>query len=186
MADISAPSNHSSNVDILIGALDENLQTKQYFNASRHYYYDSLTWFVQKRKRIPVWQNILHLCRDPYVYIGAVTTIICGCFLVYFLQQFDPNRNWDFNRVLVIGISTVIFGQAAFKANTIALRLFLTSVYFGSIIYTTATSSILILMITSPFLNPQITSISEIIDGHFNLVGNQFAFNKVSDQNEVS
>lgn len=176
---------HFRNIDILIGALEENLPTNQFFIASRHYYYDILTWCVQIRKRVPLWKNVLYLCCDPIAYALFAFTVVLATFLGYFMQQFEPCTGWDWNHIMITGLGTVLVGQVPFTVTTTFFRIFVISIQFGSILYTTIMSSFLIIFITYPLLNPQITSISEIFDGNFNLVGNQFAFNKISERNEV-
>lgn len=185
-ADVHKIFNNFSNVDILIGALDENILTKQYFTASRQYHYDSLTWFVQKRKPIPMWLNLLHLCRDPVIHIGAALIIISLASLSYVLQQFEPLKSWDWNHIVFNGIGNTLNVPAPYMMTTLANKFLGISVLFCAIIFNTILSSFLISMISNPFLNQQITSIAEIVDGDFNLVGNQFAFNILSEQNEVN
>lgn len=65
-------------IDIFIGALNENLQTRQNLSASWSYYQDSLTWCVQLKKPFPKWQNIFKLCRDWHVYLVTAS----GCLFV--------------------------------------------------------------------------------------------------------
>lgn len=170
----------------MIGALDENILTKQYFTASRQYHYDSLTWFVQKRKPIPVWQNFLHLCVDPVIHIIATLVVISLASLSYVLQQFEPYKSWDWNHIVINGIGNTFNVPAPYIMTTLANKILGISVFFSATIFNTVLSSVLITMISNPFLNQQITSITEIVDGDFNLVGNQFAFNILSEQNEVN
>lgn len=93
-------------IDIFMGAMEENLFTKNYFEASLYYYHDSLTWCVQKAKISPYWKAIFYLCNDPLVYLllglGCVIIIV----VAYFLQQFEPKQKWDWNRFVVNNLKT--------------------------------------------------------------------------------
>lgn len=175
----------SSKIDILIGALDETLLTNQYYAASHPYSQNSLTWFVQKRKPIPVWANLFHLCRDPVIY-GSVLLgfALVGSFF-YYLQQFEPHKSWDWNRIMFNGLGWFWGISTRYVATSTAHRIALVAISFGAIIYCTLLSSALISIINNPYLNRQITSIAEIIDGDFVLCGDRFTFNKISERNEV-
>lgn len=48
-------------LDIFIGALDENIITNEYFDASHPYYHDSLIWCARERKPIAKWKNFFSI-----------------------------------------------------------------------------------------------------------------------------
>lgn len=176
-----------SQIDILIGGLDANLFTNRYFVAGHSYYQDSLTWCVQTRKPIPVWQSVYHLCTDPLVYCIAILAAVSIVFSAYFFQQFEPWRSWDWNRITFNGIS-MYFGVpiASYNATTYGHRILFTSALFSAIILTITVSSYLTMLATKSILNSQRKSVLEIVDENFNLTGDQFSFNKISQQNTVN
>lgn len=158
--------------------------TSKYLNASHSYFYDTLTWCVQERQPISLWRNLFHLCNDPIVYLLSGIFGIGINAVIYIIQQFEQQK-WDWN-LITINIVCVVCGfNTNFKPKSNAMRLVLIIFLFAAIICSTLFSSVLIKQITKPILKLQVDSIREIIDGDFNLVGDRFAFMKISQDNKV-
>lgn len=168
----------SSKIDIFLGSLDENLVTRKYLMASRPYYYDHLTWCVQKSKPIPLWQNIFHLCNDWNVFTGVSVTAIIVIATEYYLIQFEhPVRSW--NEMLFITLRCALGISVAFNPRTNSARCLFLFGLIGGFIFATILSAMM-RQITNPILRPQIESIDEIINGNFTLAGDRYAFIKMS------
>lgn len=174
-----------SKFDIFIGALDENLLTKKELVASYPYYQNRLTWCVQKRKPIPVRQNIFHLCNDPLVWgifiIGAFGILATA----YLFQQFEPRQNWDWNRLFFDGLRCFFNLPCAYNPEVIGNRILFAFTMFASTIFGIVLNTGLLLFTTHPILKPQIQSIQEVIDGNFRLIGDGFTFQKILEQSQV-
>lgn len=126
------------------------------------------------------------MCRDPLVYVIGAFAVILAAALSYILQQFEPHRSWDWNHIVFTGLSVFWGIGNTYRATYTAHKILVIAGLLGSIIFCTVTSSFFTLIIANPFLNPQVTSIAEIIDERFNLVGDQFAFSKLSERNKVN
>lgn len=164
--------------------MDENLLTKKYFIASRPYHYDYLTWCVQKRKPIPLWQNIFHLCNDFSVYGSVFVVAVFLIAVEYYLIQFEhPVRTW--NELLLITLCAALGMPVAFYPRTTALRMLFVFGTLAGFMFATILSATVMRQITSPILRSQVQSIDEIISGNFRLVGDRYAFIKMSQQNQV-
>lgn len=128
---------------------------------------------------------MFHLCNDPIVYLLSV---ICGVgivALIYFIQQFEEQK-WDWNLITINLVCVACGFNSTFKPKNNAMQLGYILFLFAALIFSTLLGSVLIKQITKPILKPQIDSISEIIDGDFELVGDRLAFMKISQDNKVS
>lgn len=128
---------------------------------------------------------MFHLCNDPIVYLLSV---ICGVgivALIYFIQQFEEQK-WDWNLITINLVCVSCGYNSTFKPKNNAMQLGYILFLFAALIFSTLLGSVLIKQITKPILKPQIDSISEIIDGDFELVGDRLAFMKISQDNKVS
>lgn len=185
--DVKGISHFFKKVDIFIGALDGSTIKSKHLIVSRPYYYDSLTWCVQKRKPIPLRENILHMYRDPVVWTIFTTTSFSIISAVYFAQQFERHQKMDYNQIAILGFGYFCGVPCSFyKPKMDAHRILFVMFIFGSSLYVIIVSSITTKFVTTPLLKPQVKSIREIIDGNFSLAGNRFALTKLSQQNEVN
>lgn len=176
---------HFSRIDLFIGALDENLVTNKYLFASRPYHHDYLTWCVQKTTPIPLWQHIFHLCSDWIVYAAITVTAIILIAFEYYLIHFErPFRNW--NEMLTITLCAALGLPVAFTPRTNAFRVLFVFGLFAGLMFAITVSSMVMRLITSPILRPQIQTIAEITTGHFKMVGDRFVFHWMSKQNQVN
>lgn len=176
---------NSSQVDIFIGALNENLITKNSLIASRPYNHDRITWCVQKRKQIPVWKSIFHLSRDPLVWVifGVLVFVVLG--FAYTLQQFEPRQKWDWNRLVTDGLRSCLGFQSDYNPENTGHRLAFSCILLGLILFSIVLNTGILFIFTNPILRPQIQSIQQIIDEDFILIGDGFAFENCMEQNEV-
>lgn len=175
-----------SDVDIFIGALEENLIKKENLIASYSYYHDHLTWCVQKRQRIPLWKNVFHICSDPVVILIFTVQTIMVISLAYFLQQFERHPKWDWNRLVFNGACCYCGFPCAYRPENNANRILYLFFLFGCQIFLIVLGAGLIFLINQPVLNPQIESIEEIIYGNFKLLGDEYAFTKISQKTKVN
>lgn len=166
--------------------MEENLITKNgSLIASSSYYHDSLTWCIQKSKPVPLWQKIFYLCRDPLV-IGIFSievTIAIG--LTYFCEQFEHRPKWDWNRLAFNGICYYLGFPSAYKPKSTANRICYISCLFAAIIFLTVLNAAVLLFIVTPILNQQITTVQQLFDGNFNLIGDHFTLEKIRQKSEV-
>lgn len=174
-----------SQIDIFVGALDENLLTHKYFIASRAYYHDSLTWCVQKRKPIAMWKRALYLCTDVKVYVLTPLSVVLFQIPLYVFQQLESPKRCSTD--LLLNALCICLGfPCTLRPKSNPCRILIISCLFASIIIVVVTASVSIRSITTPMLNPQIDSIKQITNGEFSLVGDRFAFLKMLHQNEVN
>lgn len=176
------------NSDILIGALDENDLINQYYFASRPYHYDVLTWCVQERKKIARWKSFFLTCHDPIVIALACFLMTTAVYVTYIFQQFeDFQPKWDSLRIAINFICCSVGLTTKFPAKTIPNRIFIATVMYCSIVYTTILVSFTLNAIRDPQLENQITSIKEIInkESPYQLIGDGFALQHLLRQNEV-
>lgn len=164
--------------------MDENLITNKYLIASRPYYYDYFTWCVQSQQPIPLWKNFFHLCNDWAVWLATTIVTVVLVAIGYYTTQFeDRPRNWNECHLFVLGAAVGM--GVAFNPQTNMVRFLFLLGLFGGIVFATTLNSIIMASVTAPILKKQVTSISEITNGEFELVGDRFAFIQMSQQNQV-
>lgn len=175
-----------SKIDIFIGALEENLITKKHLIATRSYYYERITWCVQKSQPIPLWKNIFYLCNDPLVYLIPFMLGILVYCIGYYCEQFERHPKWDWFKFTINGFGCMLGMPCTYNPTITATRIGILLCLFSAIIFVSLISAALMQLVMTPILNPQIKSVQEIIAGSFKLVGNRFLIEKISQQKEVN
>lgn len=171
--------------DIIGGGLDGNRLTNEYFVASYPYYYDELTWCVQKTRPIMTWENIFKLCNDPTVYISVSMICIVTIAFFYFMQQFENGSKWCWNRITFDGIRIICGFACELKPKMYSTRLFFGIVLLGCIPFVVTFLVTWLKCITTPFYEKQIASVEEMLHNRFEVVGNSIAFYHLKRQQQV-
>lgn len=174
-----------SKIHIFTGALEENLITKNHLIASRPYYHDCLTWCVQKHQPIPRWQSAFYLCTDSNVYVAFTLFAFFTIGTAYYLQKSEPDKK-DWHYITLFALTICIGYSHPYQPQARPTRVLVAVGQFAGTIFFTVLSSMLLLRVSVPHFMPQIDSIAEITKGDFILAGDRFAFQKISQQNEVA
>lgn len=175
-----------SKVDIYLGTLAENHVAETKLIASYVFYQYSLTWCVQKRKEIPMHQLAFHICRDPMVFLAFTVTILVVVWGTYFTQMFERHSNWDYNAILFNGTCLLLGFSCPYNPENAANRIGYAFFLWGSIIFVTLITTTITVLFTLRIYRPQVETISEILDSHFDLIGSQFVLQQLLQQNEVN
>lgn len=170
---------------MFIGGLDENVKTNKYLIASQSYYHDSLTWCVQQRKAIPLWQNLFHICHNPIIWAIFFVAVIMEISSVYILEQFEYRTKWDWHRIFFDGLRIHMGFSCVYNPKNNASRVLYLFILFACIIFTITISSTLLQFIASPILSTQVKTVQQIIDEQFTLIGGGFELQKLN-QSEVN
>lgn len=173
-------------IDIFIGALGENLGTSKYLLASKSYYHSAFTWCAKKCQPIPVSENILHLCRDPWVYAIFTVSVVATLCASYFVQQFERPPQMDWHQIFVNGFACILGFSCHYEPKNNANRVLFAFFLMASALFVIIISSVAMSFITTPILQPQIKSVEEIVSNEFNLVGNRFVLMKLFHKTEVN
>lgn len=170
---------------MFIGALGENLITSKYLLASTSYYHSVFVWCVRKAQPIPVSDNLLHLCRDPWVYATFTASVIAVMCTSYFLQQFEPS-SWDWHKIFVNGFCSILGFPSQANTKTHCNRVLFAFFLMASTLFVICLDSVAFSFITTPIMKPQIKTVAEIVSNEFNLVGNGFVSMKLHQKTEVN
>lgn len=129
---------------------------------------------------------MFNICWDPLVYI--IFTVLSGMavFVGYFCEQFERHPKWDYHECYITGFCCFLGFPCHCFPSKIANRFNFIGCSLGGIVFVCTLSSILIELVMTPILSPQVQSVQEIIEGNFRLVGDRFAFQKLSQQTEVN
>lgn len=166
--------------------LDEKFVASRRLVGTRAYFQSSLTWCVQKKKQIPVYQLLFHICTDPIVYVVAILSSSITLCLAYFMQQFERRLKLDYFDTILNGLCVFVGFACPYKPENNAHRLAFVFVIFGGIIFVSTSTTLVVKLFTSPIYHPQIETIKEILNNNFNLAGSQFALYQLEKQNEVN
>lgn len=170
--------------DIFIGALDETNLTRRLLIASRSYFYDTLTWCVQKSQPQPIWAQIFYISKDAWFWLLIITYTTISICLVYYLQRYEKSP---------AGLSTLIIGGFSFFLNFcypyrpkhFANRIYFISFMFSCMLLNLAFVTFLIKTVTDPYCKEQVEKIDDILRNDFKLVGDGFALNQLWQQEMV-
>lgn len=154
--------------------------------ASIPFYYDFLTWCVQKGKPISILECVTHLCTDPIIYLVFSFQSIIVTIFAYFLQMFERRPRWDILKFSVNGFACYMGFPCTYNPIRSGTRLSTIFIFFGSFLFATLLSTMTVKILTTPLYNSQIKSIDQIIENKFQLVGNMFAYQKITKQNQVN
>ncbi|XP_031639661.1 uncharacterized protein LOC116351666 [Contarinia nasturtii] len=103
----------------------------------------------------------------------------------YVFEILEPRPRWDWNGLLFNGTCCYLGFPCSYNPKNSVSRFGYATILFGALIFVTVMNYGIILFVVTPYLNPQIQTIQEIIDGQFNLIGDQFTMWKVMEQNKI-
>lgn len=108
------------------------------------------------------------------------------CF-AYFVQQFeDCKPTWDWFRVLFTAGLSALGLACDYRATIISNRIFFIFCLFGNFVFVNTVLSFILIIISSSIYENQIESVNEIIDGSYDLFGDDFALQHfMKKKNEV-
>lgn len=164
-----------SEFDLLVGCHFPNITPFDQFTISKSYYQDDLTWCVQKSTYFPLFMNVWLGTSIP-MWIGMFTGFVIVVFIFYLLIQFDveyKQRNQhDINYAIMFILVPIFIGMnARFQPKLSSIRLIyglllLVMVSFWQIIF-----FLDVRFIKIPIQRHQISSIREIVQEDFHLIG---------------
>lgn len=173
--------------DIIIGALDETQLTKKYFVASRSYYHDALVLCVQQNQPIPIWQNILYLCHDPFIYILFVINDVIFIFIGYFLEQFEQTKHKsDWNTMFLVMCCAYFNSSTNYRPKFLPSKVFFAFGLLSGMLFSICIPTRLLQIIGNPIYNDPIQSTDLIIKNSFKLFGDSFGFQHLKRQKYVN
>lgn len=161
---------HSRNVDILIGTIDENIHTEEYFQTSHFYYHDELTWCIQNSEPIPIWQNFFEICRDPVVWGIFAFTYFSAMSAAYILQTFeDLQPKWHFLHESISVLGHFVGFTYPYKPKRTSNRCFYIFGLFACIIFVSSFISIMTKIIHKPIFKNEVKSVQAIVSSFLSI-----------------
>lgn len=153
--------------------------------ASKPYYFDFLTWTVQKAKPISLQRAVFRICPDPIVFLIFAAHGIAITFIAYIFQVFEPNPKWDLYKLSVNGFACYMGFSCTYTPTQLPSRIGAVAVYFGSNLHAILLSTMTVYCMTTPIYDPQISTIDQIIKSDYKFVGSAFAYELIEQQNQV-
>lgn len=161
-----------------------------FLSFSKPYYQDELIWCIQRAKYYPWVINILWAA-TPECWILLIFGVgyISG-FVIYIMIQFDvkyKNRNqrdWHYTTWLV-ALPAVIAVNQRFRPTYWPLRMFYWLLLITMVVLWQIILFHCVRFIKIPILRPQISSINEIIEDEFRLVGSNEVLQLISSDDRV-
>lgn len=133
-----------------------------------------------------MWRNLFHLIQNPIIFINCTLQSPLVLAVVYFFEQFERrHKKWDWNRIFIEALALTVGFPCNYNPKRTHARIFLIFGLFAGLLFVTVITSAIMTLVTTPILKHQIDSVGEIINGGFYLAGDQFAFERLSQANEV-
>lgn len=171
----------SSETDFLIGGLNSNNYTQQYFVPSLSYYDDELTWCVRREQPLSLRLQIWYVAtKVTWILCYSIVSIISILMLVlmrlkrdkygYMCYEFDCTALG-----LTYPVSNELPQNRLFPANASIIKIPNSCLSFVCILITVAWNMLLIKMIAWPAPGYQVRTSVELNQYNFHLVGGPFA-----------
>lgn len=167
--------------------MDEHSMLNTNLTASKPYYFDSITWCLQKNKPISVAKAVFRLCNDPFVYAILALEALVSTNFAYFMEMFEKatHRKWNVFEFSVAGFACHSGWSCIYQPRNNAARIFAIFIYLGTFSFSIILITFVLQCFTTPLFDPQVESIEQMIKNDYKLIGNAFAFNKISERNQV-
>lgn len=171
-----------SDVNIIAGGLNWNKFSSDNFIESRSYHFDRKTWCVMRKAAIQSGYEIFYLCNDVIVWICFSIEFVMILWLAYYLHQYERHSKWDWNRLVINGLSYLCCISGTYAPKTTANRILFTVILLNAIVIDTF---IIGLFLHNMQLRKENYSIDEIFDGSYKLVGDRLTYHYLKKQNQV-
>lgn len=135
-------------------------------------------------KPIPKWQNISYIVDDWTVLASLLGLLISLVVAGYFMMVVEPTKKSSLDLLQII-LCCALGLSSNYQPQSNPVRIFFAFGILAGMIFATLTSSILMTIATKPIHRPQIQTVQEILMQNFTLAGDQFALDKLMQQNEV-
>lgn len=152
------------------------LDTLRVFSMTTAYMQNDRTWCVSLAKPMPLWLNMWHIASEPIWCLAFVTVYLEGLILYMFMRYERGHPGFmkkDFHYCLLLMSMIAFTGMPHMKYHPKSkrLRLFIAFILMSGILISIAWNCFLVKVITSPNHNEQISTVSEILERNFRLIG---------------
>lgn len=170
---------------MFVGDLHENDETQNHLTASRPYFYDELTWCVQKCQPQELWKQIFYISKDVWFWVLILVYAAIAINFAYFLQQYEE-RPATFSHIFVGGFSYFLNISYPYAPKQNANRILFASFMLGCLLINLTFTTYLFRTVTSPYRKIQAQTIDDILRDDFKLVGERFALVQLWRQGTVT
>lgn len=165
-----------SEVEMMLGGLTENTESRALLSSSVKYYQDDLTFCVAKALLAPSWMNVFAIFNGT-IWLVVLVLLLASGQLLWMLSKVDKesqgNVIWGFLQALALTLNT----YATYVPKKLFIRLFYICLTFYGMHFNTAYQSFLISVLTRPRFQTQVNSIEMAIGQGFHFKGSENSFN---------
>lgn len=150
--------------------------TYRVFAATTAYMHNDRTWCVSLAKPIPVWMNLWRIASEAIWCLAFVTVYLEGVIL-YMLMRYERGHagfmKKDFHYCVLMMAMSAFTGtpHMTYRPKSKRLSLFIGLILMTGILISIAWNCFLVKVLTQPKYNAQISTISEIMEKDFHLIG---------------
>lgn len=145
---------------------------------------DDLTWCIQRVKPIERWKNIFQFAKDIELWFIALATFFIALSAFYFMTGHEAKALDLVSSGLTVALA--IWGAASrFRPATIFGRFWFGFTLLSALILNTYFHSFLIIVLTHNQYQPQVSTVTQLIDYDYEIAGGPYARTKIMDQNLV-
>lgn len=167
--------------DMLIGGMESTtrgLTRPRLFASSTVYMRNERTWCVSRAKPIPVWLNLWRIATNVVWWL-AISTIYLEGLVLYWFMRYERCHvglaQKDFHYCVLTMAMPVFCGMSmTYRPRSKRMKAFIVLMLITGILISTAWNAFLIKVLTSPSYYTQISTVLELIENDFNLIGTVF------------
>lgn len=134
------------------------------------------TWCVSRAKPIPVWLNMWQIASEP-IWCLAFVTVYSEGLILYLLMRYERGHagfmKKDFHYCVLMMATSAFTGMPhiTYRPKSKRLSLFIGLTLTTGILISTAWNCFLVKVLTRPTYKTQVTTVKELIENDFRLVG---------------
>lgn len=145
---------------------------------------DDLTWCIQRIKPMERWKNIFQFAKEIELWFIALGTFFIGISIVYFITEYEK-KPLDYVSIGLTIALAVMGSPSRFRPITLFGRCWFAFTLYITLVLNTYFHSFLIIILTHDQYDHQLSTVMELIDNDYEIVGESFALARIKDHNLV-
>lgn len=131
------------------------------------------TWCVSRAQPIPVWLNMWQITTQSIWYLALFTIYLEGLILYLLMRYERHHMKKDYNYcVLMIALSAFTgMSHIIYRPKSTPMRFFIALMLLTGILISTVWNCFLIKVLTRPIYDAQVSTVAELMEKDFRLVG---------------
>lgn len=165
-----------SEVEMMIGGLTENSESRALLTPSVKYYQDDLTFCVAKALLAPSWMNVFAIF-DAITWLFVFLLLLVSSYLLWKNSIIDDQSQGNIFWGFLQGLALTLCNCATYAPRMLGIRFFYMCFAIYGMHFNTAYQSFLITVLTRPRFQTQISTVDMAIAQGLHFKGSENTFN---------